>query len=42
VALQKEMSALEVRTLLSGEYDQREALVQITPAPAASTARTGR
>jgi peptide chain release factor 2 len=31
VALQKEMSALEVRTLLSGEYDQREALVQITP-----------
>jgi len=29
--LQKEISSLEVRTLLSGEYDQREALVQITP-----------
>jgi peptide chain release factor 2 len=30
-ALKKEISSLEVRTLLSGEYDQREALVQITP-----------
>ena len=30
-ALQKEIASLEVRTLLSGEYDQREALVQITP-----------
>ena len=30
-ALQREISSLEVRTLLSGEYDQREALVQITP-----------
>jgi peptide chain release factor 2 len=29
--LQREVSSLEVRTLLSGEYDQREALVQITP-----------
>lgn len=29
--LQREISSLEVRTLLSGEYDQREALVQITP-----------
>jgi peptide chain release factor 2 len=31
VNLQREISSLEVRTLLSGEYDQREALVQITP-----------
>jgi peptide chain release factor 2 len=30
-ALQREIASLEVRTLLSGEYDQREALVQITP-----------
>ncbi len=30
-ALHREISSLEVRTLLSGEYDQREALVQITP-----------
>jgi peptide chain release factor 2 len=30
-ALQREVGSLEVRTLLSGEYDQREALVQITP-----------
>jgi peptide chain release factor 2 len=30
-ALQREISSLEVRTLLSGEYDKREALVQITP-----------
>ena len=29
--LQREIGSLEVRTLLSGEYDQREALVQITP-----------
>ena len=29
--LQKEIGSLEVRTLLSGEYDQRHALVQITP-----------
>jgi peptide chain release factor 2 len=29
--LQREISSLEVRTLLSGEYDAREALVQITP-----------
>jgi peptide chain release factor 2 len=29
--LQREISSLEVRTLLSGEYDPREALVQITP-----------
>ena len=29
--LQKEIGTLEVRTLLSGEYDQRFALVQITP-----------
>ncbi len=31
VALQREIGSLEVRTLLSGEYDQRHALVQITP-----------
>ncbi len=30
-ALQREIGSLEVRTLLSGEYDQRHALVQITP-----------
>ena len=30
-ALQREIASLEVRTLLSGEYDQRHALVQITP-----------
>ncbi|HVM27706.1 MAG TPA: PCRF domain-containing protein, partial [Mycobacteriales bacterium] len=30
-ALRREISSLEVRTLLSGEYDRREALVQITP-----------
>jgi len=30
-ALKKEISSLEVRTLLSGKNDQREALVQITP-----------
>ncbi len=30
-ALQREVASLEVRTLLSGEYDQRRALVQITP-----------
>jgi peptide chain release factor 2 len=30
-ALQREIGSLEVRTLLSGEYDPREALVQITP-----------
>jgi peptide chain release factor 2 len=30
-ALRREISSLEVRTLLSGEYDPREALVQITP-----------
>ena len=30
-ALQREIGGLEVRTLLSGEYDQRHALVQITP-----------
>jgi peptide chain release factor 2 len=29
VALQKDIEALEVRTLLSGEYDEREALVTI-------------
>jgi peptide chain release factor 2 len=29
--LQKEMGALEVRTLLSGPYDARQALVQISP-----------
>jgi len=31
VTLQREIGSLEVRTLLSGEYDQRHALVQITP-----------
>ncbi len=30
-ALRKEIGSFDVRTLLSGEYDQREALVQITP-----------
>jgi peptide chain release factor 2 len=30
-ALTREIGSLEVRTLLSGEYDSREALVQITP-----------
>ena len=30
-ALQREIGSLEVRTLLSGEYDARQALVQITP-----------
>jgi len=30
-ALQKEIGSFEVRTLLSGEYDERHALVQITP-----------
>ncbi len=30
-SLQREIASLEVRTLLSGEYDQRHALVQITP-----------
>ena len=30
-ALQREIASLEVRTLLSGEYDERHALVQITP-----------
>jgi peptide chain release factor 2 len=30
-ALQREIGSFEVRTLLSGEYDQRHALVQITP-----------
>jgi peptide chain release factor 2 len=30
-ALRREIGSFEVRTLLSGEYDQREALVQITP-----------
>ncbi len=30
-ALQREISSLEVRTLLSGPYDEREALVQISP-----------
>ncbi|MCY7364896.1 MAG: peptide chain release factor 2 [Frankiaceae bacterium] len=29
--LKRDVSSLEVRTLLSGEFDQREALVQITP-----------
>ena len=29
--LQREIGSLEVRTLLSGEYDQRHALVQISP-----------
>jgi peptide chain release factor 2 len=29
--LRREIAALEVRTLLSGEYDERHALVQITP-----------
>ena len=29
--LQREISSLEVRTLLSGPYDERHALVQITP-----------
>ena len=29
--LQREVGSLEVRTLLSGPYDEREALVQITP-----------
>ena len=31
VVLQREIGSLEVRTLLSGEYDQRHALVQISP-----------
>ncbi|MCW2620804.1 MAG: Peptide chain release factor 2 [Frankiales bacterium] len=31
VVLQKEIGSLEVRTLLSGEYDERQALVQISP-----------
>ena len=31
VALQKEIGSFEVRTLLSGEYDERYALVQISP-----------
>ncbi len=31
VTLQREIGSLEVRTLLSGPYDEREALVQITP-----------
>jgi peptide chain release factor 2 len=30
-ALQREIGSFEVRTLLSGEYDERYALVQITP-----------
>jgi len=30
-SLRREIASLEVRTLLSGEYDEREALVQITP-----------
>jgi len=30
-AIQREIASLEVRTLLSGEYDERHALVQITP-----------
>jgi peptide chain release factor 2 len=30
-ALQREIGSFEVRTLLSGEYDERHALVQITP-----------
>ncbi len=30
-ALQREIGSLEVRTLLSGEYDKRHALVQISP-----------
>jgi peptide chain release factor 2 len=30
-ALKKDIDALEVRTLLSGEYDERQALVQINP-----------
>jgi peptide chain release factor 2 len=30
-ALQKEIGSFEVRTLLSGEYDERHALVQISP-----------
>ena len=30
-ALRREIGSFEVRTLLSGEYDQRHALVQITP-----------
>ncbi len=30
-ALQREIGSFEVRTLLSGEYDARDALVQITP-----------
>jgi peptide chain release factor 2 len=31
VALTKEIGSFEVRTLLSGEYDERQALVQISP-----------
>ena len=31
VTLQREIGSLEVRTLLSGPYDEREALVQISP-----------
>lgn len=39
--LREDIEALEVRTLLSGEYDEREALVNIRSAPAGWTPRTG-
>ena len=38
--LRKSVEALEVRTLLSGEYDAREAIVTVRSAPAGSTPPT--
>jgi peptide chain release factor 2 len=40
VRVQKLVDALEVRTLLSGEYDQREALVSVRSVPGESTPPT--
>lgn len=40
-ALRADIEATEVRTLLSGEYDEREALVTIRSGAGESTPRTG-
>lgn len=38
--IRKDLGELEVRTLLNGEYDQREAVVTIRAAPVGWTPRT--
>lgn len=41
-SLRTDVETMEVRTLLSGEYDEREALVTIRSGAAAWTPRIGR